>query len=106
MRVRKAQFLQQIKEIILREEPKAKVYLYGSRARGTQKRHSDWDLLILLDKPKLTFDDEIKISDPLYDLEVVSGQAISPQIYSEQEWNTIYKITPYYTNVMKDGILL
>ena len=106
MRVSKTLFLQQIKEIVLREEPKAKIYLYGSRARGTQKRHSDWDLLILLDKPKLTFDDETKVAYPLYDLEVKTGQAISPQIYSEQEWNTIYKTTPYYTNVMKDGILL
>ena len=106
MKVVKEQFLKQIKEIVLKEEPHAKIYLYGSRARGTQKRNSDWDLLILLDKPKLTFDDEIKISDPLYELEVESGQLISPQIYSESEWNTKFKITPYYTNVMRDGVLL
>lgn len=106
MKVVKEQFLKQIKEIILKEEPHAKIYLYGSRARGTQKRNSDWDLLILLDKPKLTFDDETKVAYPLYDLEFATGQMISPMIYTETEWNTKLKVTPYYTNVMKDGILL
>ena len=28
------------------------LYLYGSRARGDYHEDSDWDLLVLLDKPK------------------------------------------------------
>ena len=31
--------------------------LYGSRARGDNRSDSDWDLLILLDKPSLSFKD-------------------------------------------------
>ena len=31
--------------------------LYGSRARGDAREDSDWDLLILLDKPRLEADD-------------------------------------------------
>lgn len=40
--------LDRIKSIVLDKDTLAKVYLYGSRARGTMKSDSDWDLLILL----------------------------------------------------------
>ena len=37
--------------------PYGEVWLYGSRARGTAHEGSDWDILILLDKPKLEASD-------------------------------------------------
>ena len=98
--------LNQIKKIVTEQEPKAKIYLYGSRSRGTAKSNSDWDLLILLNKDKISPEDEQKISYPLYDLEFDTGEVISPMIYSEKEWNTKHKITPFYQNVMREGRLL
>lgn len=98
--------LNQIKKIVTEQEPKAKIYLYGSRSRGTAKITSDWDLLILLNKDKVTPEDEQKIIYPLYDLEFDTGEVISPMIYSEKDWNTKYKITPFYQNIMRDGRLL
>jgi len=99
--------LERIKKIVLSGEPSAKVYLYGSRARGTTARaDSDWDLLILLNRDKITTDIERAVTYPLYDLEFELGQVISPLVYSESEWNTKYRITPFYSNVMKEGILL
>jgi predicted nucleotidyltransferase len=98
--------LNQIKKIVTEQQPGAKIYLYGSRSRGTAESNSDWDLLILLNKNIITQDDEQKISYPLYDLEFDTGEVISPMIYSEKEWNTKYKITPFYKNVMREGILL
>ena len=98
--------LNQIKKIVTEQEPRAKIYLYGSRSRGTAKSNSDWDLLILLNKEKITPEDEQKIIDPLYDLEFDTGEVISPMIYSEKDWNTKYKITPFYHNVMREGRLL
>lgn len=101
-----SKILNQIKKIVTEQEPKAKIYLYGSRSRGTAKITSDWDLLILLTKDKVTPEDEQKIIYPLYDLEFDTGEVISPMIYSEKDWNTKYKITPFYQNIMREGRLL
>jgi uncharacterized protein len=98
--------LDRIKKIVMDENPTAKVYLYGSRARGTVKENSDWDLLILLNKTNITSEDERKITYPLYDLEFEVGEIISPIVYSEQEWTTKHKITPFYKNIMREGRLL
>jgi len=98
--------LDRIKRIVLERDPLAKVYLYGSRARGTMKPDSDWDLLILLNKDKISADVEKSVTSPLYDLEFEIGEVISPMIYSETEWNTKHRVTPFYSNVMKEGKLL
>jgi len=84
--------LTRIKGIVNDYDPLAKVYLYGSRSQGKATNESDWDLLILLNRD--------------YDLEFDLGEVISPMVYSEKEWNTKYKYTPFYKNVMKEGKLL
>lgn len=98
--------LEQVKRIITEKEPSAKIYLYGSRARGTSKQDSDWDLLILVKQEKISYDFEKKLTDSIYDLEFDSGEVISPMIYSELEWNTKYSVTPFYHFVMKEARLL
>ncbi|HOW24520.1 MAG TPA: nucleotidyltransferase domain-containing protein [Bacteroidales bacterium] len=99
-------FINRIKETVLSVEPKAKIILYGSRAKGTARSDSDWDLLILLSYQKITLEIEKKVVDPLYELEFETGEVISPMVYAEQEWNTKYSITPFYANVNKEGIPL
>lgn len=106
MKKSKTQILNQIKRIVKDKEPSAKIYLYGSRSRGTAKDNSDWDLLILLNKDVISNEVERGITYPLYDLEFDTGEVISPLIYSEKEWNSKYKVTPFYQNVMREGILL
>ena len=98
--------LKEIKKIVLEQDPTAKIYLYGSRARGSAVKASDWDLLILLNKDKITREIEKSITYPLYDLEFDTGELISPMVYSENEWNTKYSITPFYQNVMQEGKLI
>ncbi|MDY6325796.1 MAG: nucleotidyltransferase domain-containing protein, partial [Bacteroidales bacterium] len=39
-------------------------WLYGSRARGTAHRHSDWDVLLILRKDTLTQADYDTVSYP------------------------------------------
>jgi uncharacterized protein len=98
--------LDRIKSIVLAKDSSAKVYLYGSRARGTMKSDSDWDLLILLNEDKITDEIERNVTSPLYDLEFEIGEVISPMVYSEKEWNSKYSVTPFYSNVVKEGKLL
>ena len=99
-------FIDRIKETVLSVEPKAKIILYGSRAKGTARSDSDWDVLILLAYQKITLEIEKKVVDPLYELEFETGEVISPMVYAEQEWNTKYSVTPFYANVNKEGIPL
>lgn len=98
--------LSEIKRIVLEKVPSAKIYLYGSRARGTMRPDSDWDLLILLNEDKITLDLEKKVTDALYDIEFDIGEVITPMVYSEREWNTKHRVTSFYANVMKEGKLL
>ena len=96
----------QIKKIVKGKDPSAKIYLYGSRSRGTAKSDSDWDLLIILNRSNISIDVEREITYPLYDLEFETGEVISPMIYTEDEWNSKYSVTPFYKNVMREGQLL
>lgn len=98
--------LKEIKNRVKSKFPDAKIYLYGSRAKGTSNSDSDWDLLILIDTEKITLELENEITDPLYDLEFDLGEVISPMVYTEYEWNNKYRITPFYENVMSEGYLI
>jgi len=51
--------------------------LYGSRARGEEHKGSDWDLLILLDKPQLEESDYDNVSFPFTMLGWQIGELIS-----------------------------
>lgn len=78
--------------------------LYGSRARGDNRPDSDWDLLVLLDKPSLTFSD-YDYGYPFSELGWETGEEINAQVYSKREWDS-YRFTPFYKNVEHDKIVL
>ena len=82
-----------------------KVLLYGSRARGEAHEGSDWDLLVLVDKPALDADDYEKICYPLVVTGWKHGEDVSPQLYTKKEWD-MRSITPYHANVEKDKVVI
>ncbi|RLD65521.1 MAG: nucleotidyltransferase domain-containing protein [Bacteroidetes bacterium] len=98
--------LSKIKKSVTLNAPDAQIILYGSHARGDYHFESDWDIIILVNEKYISYDFEKKITHSLYDIEFESGEIISPMVYSEYDWNNKYKITPFYQNVMKDGIKL
>jgi len=106
MKVANSHIARRIKSIVRQYDPQAKVYLYGSRAKGTNQKTSDWDILILLSYDSVSPELERKITSPLYDLEFDTGEIISPNVYSQNEWHNKYSVTPYYHNVMREGQLL
>lgn len=79
--------------------------LYGSRARGDAHKGSDWDILILLNKDKLDQSDYDNVSYPFVMLGCDLNEEINPILYTTKEWES-YKITPFYENVLREGIVL
>lgn len=102
----KEEILQKIMKVVDKNAPDSEVYLYGSQARGNAKKRSDWDLLILLNRRSISFDLETKFMNAFYDLELETGEVISPLIYSKAEWNKKYSITPLFENIKNEGIKL
>ena len=78
------------------------VRLYGSEARGHAHDKSDMDLLVLVPKDKVTLQDELEITAPLYDIELKTGVLINALILPKREWGRI--VTPFYENVMQDAV--
>ncbi len=96
--------LSRIKDVATALLPKGgSAILYGSRARGDAKTSSDWDLLILLNKERLVQEDYDKVSYPFVLLGCDLGEEINPIMYTQKEWDS-YRITPFYENVVRDGI--
>ncbi len=104
--IQKSDIIVRIKQLVWMTEPGAKVFLFGSYARDENKKDSDIDVLILLKKEKISYDDEIKIKYPLYELEFETGLVISPIVLSLFEWESRHYKTPFYENIKREGILL
>ena len=98
--------LMRIKNSVQTTEPKAKLILYGSFARGDNRKDSDLDIIILLDKDQISREDEKRVKYPLYDIEFESGQVISPLVLSKTDWETRHLATPFYQNIISEGIEL
>ncbi len=101
---RKETILKRIREAVYSNAPQSEVYLYGSRARGNAKKQSDWDILILLNTPQVNFEVEKQFIDALYEVEIETGEVITPLIYSKSDWNRNHSITPLYENIQREGI--
>jgi len=94
-----------IRQNISKIDPKAEIILYGSRARGDERRDSDWDILVLTDYP-VDLNKERDFRDNLYDLELQTGEPFSIFVYSKKDWTTKQRITPFFNNVTQEGIQL
>lgn len=99
----KEEILVKIKHRVLATEPGATVILYGSYARGDNRKDSDIDILILLDRETISREDEKRIAYPLYELEFDSGRIISPLVFSRNDWITRHKATPFFQSIQSEG---
>jgi len=82
---RQQEILKTIKALVNEEIPDARVYLFGSRARGDWHSESDWDILVLTNKkyPKAM---KWKIHDKLFPLSVAVGTIFQFIMASHEEW--------------------
>lgn len=79
-----------------------KVMLYGSRARGDNRKDSDVDILVLVkDKKKINRD---RIYDFIIDVELDHGIDISVNIYESSQFDKLVLLkASFATNVIKEG---
>ena len=85
--MRKDDILYSLRALIKQVMPAGtKVFLFGSQARGDVHDESDWDILILLDKEKITSADFDTYAYPLIDLGWQFGEYFSTKLYTFIEW--------------------
>ncbi|QHV99075.1 nucleotidyltransferase domain-containing protein [Spirosoma endbachense] len=98
------EFLQEVKRYVHELDPQAEVWLFGSRARGDFREDSDWDFLILSDKP---VDRNYKrlIRDHLFYLGLDSERIIGTIIQNKSTWETL-ELTNLHQNIREDGQLV
>ena len=106
--MKRPKIVQAIKSALYEVIPTAEVILYGSEARGDAHEHSDIDLLILVEKDTITNQDIINITYPLYELEAAFNYQIniSPLVYTRKQWYDRPFRTPFFINVMNEGVKL
>lgn len=79
------------------------VILFGSRARGTERQDSDWDILILLNKEGLSISQKGDYAYPFVELGWEADAEINPIIHSTNEWADKHHL-PLYQNIKSEGI--
>ncbi len=103
---RNQHIIQLIRHKVNELDSTAEVILYGSRARGDNKRDSDWDVMILLNRKNVDKKVEQTFRHHLLDVELEIGVPISVFVYSKSDWEGKYSITPLFKSIKKEGILI
>ncbi|MBR1395362.1 MAG: nucleotidyltransferase domain-containing protein [Prevotella sp.] len=98
--------IESIKQVARTVLPKgSSLYLYGSRARGDYHKDSDWDLLILLDKPTRDIHDWENYAAPFIEKGWDLQEDISARTFTKNHWfNGPH--TMFFFNVEEDKKLL
>lgn len=95
-----------IKQVATDVLPKgSSVYLYGSRARGDYREDSDWDLLVLLDKPQRDPHDWENYAWPFIEKGWDLNEDISARTFTKDMWYN-GPHTMFYFNVEENKITL
>lgn len=104
--MRRTDIVEQIRKVVHEVAPTAKAILFGSEARGDARPDSDIDLLILMDGDKLSLESEEVVTLPLYELELKTAVTINPIVMLKKLWDNRPFKTPFYINIVNEGVVL
>lgn len=68
--------------------PKAEIMLYRSRARGTARADSDWDVLVLVDGDRISDEQYQALNYDLWAKGLDYGHEINAIIHTRKQWNS------------------
>ncbi len=97
--------LQLIVSVVYSSDPNAQIVLYGSRARGDARKDSDWDVIVLLDKDNVPYNERSEISCDLWEKGLEIGEEINAFVYTKKQWESA-PASLFKYNVVKEGIQL
>ncbi|MDO4210590.1 MAG: nucleotidyltransferase domain-containing protein [Bacteroidales bacterium] len=80
------------------------VWLYGSEAREEARPDSDIDLLVLLQKSRVTLTDRMHVAGLFNTIELDTGVLINTFIQTEQQWND--SNSAFHQSVTRERIAL
>lgn len=93
--------LKKISERLKKEYKAEKVILYGSYARGEEKKHSDLDLLIIAPTKERRFERIVKVLEIVDDL--ITDIPISPIVYTPSEIEQRKDNDAFIKTILKEG---
>ena len=80
------------------------IYLFGSRATGTARPDSDYDLLLVV-SDAFALSDKDTLYDQVIDILLESGRLVSLKIFRQQAFHHLCELrTPFMSHVTKEGI--
>ena len=104
-RLSREEVLDLIRTTVRATEPDAQIILYGSRARGDAREDSDWDVVILLNKPPMTHQKRYRVAYDLWSKGQDIKEEINAFVYTNDQWNSAPP-SLFKHNVREEGIRL
>ena len=80
------------------------IYLFGSRAKGTERPDSDYDLLIVVSQD-FSLQDKDKLYDGVMDVLLETGRLVSLKIFKKNDFEKLKAMqTPFMQHILTEGI--
>jgi len=81
-------------------------YLFGSRAKGTARPDSDYDLLLVVSNA-FSLQDKDRLYDDVMDILLETGRLISLKIFRAEAFQKLSEMrTPFMHHVLTEGVKL
>ncbi len=79
-------------------------YLFGSRARGTERPDSDYDLLLVVGQD-FSLSEKDALYEQVMDILLETGRLVSLKIFKQGEFQRLRDLnTPFLSRVLEEGI--
>jgi uncharacterized protein len=102
--IRRNTLFKRIKDVAHSFDPQSKVILFGSRARGDNRKDSDWDFMVLTNK-EFDWKQENEFRNKVYyDIELKTDAVLYTTIENYKNWELYKNADPFFINIANEGV--